>query len=556
MATPVTRKAPATEDLGWRKPINPSASAGSPRSGTRTRTRGGGRNAREGPGSARSQAGAGSQAASASLHEATGRNATRDVEAKNELSSGPNRHNTLAQLPPPVTVEAATPTAEAFSATTPSPEHSSRRKRSQARNSNRTPSPIQPKTASPVAPIRHSAMSPSASRDKQASKLDRSKDTPPHLLPACDTTPVSEHAKGETRSNLEEKVEIEEEVDAEEKVDTQQQVDTVKEIVTNKQTGTDVQSQVDNLVEHTRAVAINRPTSPSTHIDWAGDEDDSLPDLNDWVNEWGYDTKKQDTLEPGHPGIDVISPILENSLKSLPILSVPESSSAAHLGDSQVSADPNVDLRSRSRSPEKTKSRRGARHKGSKPSGDAEHPQVLPKRETARTAVAKPSLASRISSSDQPTRRAAGDVAPFSTSSSSPAFLQVSKDPETPRPRSGLSASIHAPSPTDDRAGPRTTFSDTPGFVKDTPARVNGAMPRTPRNARDRLARPNSVHAAGGDAFGGAAHSRTQSVPVTPSRQGARAPGAARPVIAGSAISMLAKQLAGSPQRNASPGRT
>jgi hypothetical protein len=46
----------------------------------------------------------------------------------------------------------------------------------------------------------------------------------------------------------------------------------------------DMRREIDNLVEHVRAVAMdNTPsTSGGGHFDWAGDEDDSLPDLDDW----------------------------------------------------------------------------------------------------------------------------------------------------------------------------------------------------------------------------------------------------------------------------------
>lgn len=71
----------------------------------------------------------------------------------------------------------------------------------------------------------------------------------------------------------------------------------------------DMKYSIDALVERVRAVAMdsNRPTTPGSHIDWAGDEDDSLPDLNDW----GITTS---TSVAG----DKISPILVDGLKSLP----------------------------------------------------------------------------------------------------------------------------------------------------------------------------------------------------------------------------------------------
>ncbi|KAL5530195.1 hypothetical protein ACEPAF_6452 [Sanghuangporus sanghuang] len=46
----------------------------------------------------------------------------------------------------------------------------------------------------------------------------------------------------------------------------------------------DLRKEITNLVQHVRNMAmdVNRPNSPTTHIDWAGEDDDSLPDLDDW----------------------------------------------------------------------------------------------------------------------------------------------------------------------------------------------------------------------------------------------------------------------------------
>jgi hypothetical protein len=73
----------------------------------------------------------------------------------------------------------------------------------------------------------------------------------------------------------------------------------------------DMKHNIDALVERVRAVAMdnNRPTTPGSHIDWAGDDDDSLPDLDDW----GVTTSTsvaEDRIE--------ISPILVDGLKPLP----------------------------------------------------------------------------------------------------------------------------------------------------------------------------------------------------------------------------------------------
>lgn len=72
----------------------------------------------------------------------------------------------------------------------------------------------------------------------------------------------------------------------------------------------DVKSNIDALVERVRASAManNRPNTPGSHIDWAGDDDNSLPDLDDW----GISPP---TLPAGHT---MISPIIVDGLTPLP----------------------------------------------------------------------------------------------------------------------------------------------------------------------------------------------------------------------------------------------
>ena len=71
----------------------------------------------------------------------------------------------------------------------------------------------------------------------------------------------------------------------------------------------DVRNDIDALVERVRAVAMdNRPSTPKSHIDWAVDDDDTLPDLDDW----GVTTSSLTTQLEG------ISPIIVDGLRSLP----------------------------------------------------------------------------------------------------------------------------------------------------------------------------------------------------------------------------------------------
>ncbi|KAL4076001.1 hypothetical protein J3A83DRAFT_2098628 [Scleroderma citrinum] len=75
----------------------------------------------------------------------------------------------------------------------------------------------------------------------------------------------------------------------------------------------EVRHDIEALVERVRAVAMaeNRPITPGSHIDWAGEEDDSLPDLDDW----GVTTTNPTVNGEGD---EDISPILGDALKQLP----------------------------------------------------------------------------------------------------------------------------------------------------------------------------------------------------------------------------------------------
>ena len=69
---------------------------------------------------------------------------------------------------------------------------------------------------------------------------------------------------------------------------------------------TELKSDIDALVERVRAVAMDRPHTPGSHIDWA-DDDDSLPSLNDW----GYTAEVTAPAQPEEPQT-VIPPIIED----------------------------------------------------------------------------------------------------------------------------------------------------------------------------------------------------------------------------------------------------
>ena len=87
--------------------------------------------------------------------------------------------------------------------------------------------------------------------------------------------------------------------------------------------GSSARTNIDSLVEHVRALAMDhRPSTPGSHIDWAGDDDDSLPDLDDWgvpsssVAPTNPDPGTTANIEKAQ--LQLMSPILDDSLKQLP----------------------------------------------------------------------------------------------------------------------------------------------------------------------------------------------------------------------------------------------
>ncbi|EEB94644.1 hypothetical protein MPER_06508, partial [Moniliophthora perniciosa FA553] len=86
---------------------------------------------------------------------------------------------------------------------------------------------------------------------------------------------------------------------------------------------------IDALVERVRAVAMDRPLTPGSgsHLDWAGDDDDSLPDLDDWgVHTEKHEGAKEKDEQKEVNGVNeqikgkelLISPIMIDGLRSLP----------------------------------------------------------------------------------------------------------------------------------------------------------------------------------------------------------------------------------------------
>ena len=319
----------------------------------------------------------------------------------------------------------------------------------------------------------------------------------------------------------------------------------------------DIRHNIDALVERVRAVAMadNRPSTPGSHIDWAGDDDDDgLPDLDDW----GV------TPSPGlESTAELMSPIVVDGLKPLPgvedtppssdPLPEPQSAEIAELGENTISSSSGP-----SAVPE-SPSVPASEHpfiplKGS-PSGK------LSSRSSADAPLPSPSLKTHpaLSHSRTPTRKLTTTSSSLSTnptpvvqpsvdqsdpiavteqaltkSTHTPAAIDSMKDGHpSPTMAVGLSASIHAP-------GARKSTSSPIDLSARLPKQADAAgRPFKPEH-HSRPPRFGFLTPRGGPPLG--RHNRTQSTPPTGAH---RNHSVQRPVLTGGAISLLAKTIGG-----------
>ena len=120
---------------------------------------------------------------------------------------------------------------------------------------------------------------------------------------------------------------------------------------------TELKSDIDALVERVRSVAMDRPHTPGSHIDWA-DDDDSLPDLYDWGYTEGTTAPAQSEEPPAS-----ISPNLEAvPLQSLvPEVKIEGEPSPDGTDPQELAPGPVSDVTPRAR---KVQKKRGIRPKG------------------------------------------------------------------------------------------------------------------------------------------------------------------------------------------------
>ncbi|KAJ3514344.1 hypothetical protein NMY22_g14763 [Coprinellus aureogranulatus] len=345
----------------------------------------------------------------------------------------------------------------------------------------------------------------------------------------------------------------------------------------------EMKANIDALVEHVRSVAMadNRPTTPGSHIDWAGDDDDSLPDLNDW----GI---------PTLAASQTISPIIVDGLKPLPeplARPTPLQPEPPNERESRPVAAPNKKTERREppkRAPDwnlkslhpslSGRPTRKAREDTSKPvpalqvkdaapepanlADDSERepsepgmgvkerteaapaaPEITVTAEEGPTIVASP-LASRASQGRSPSpEKSLADSIHAPASARDPLFGGIGD-------KSGLAASIHAPKPSEATSAPATiTAYNSP--PRDTPLRNDSQWGHSRRPAstssHPRNQRPNAGR--------GYNHSRNHSSPHTSAVDGShRQPHPhARPVINADAISRLARTIVSTTPKSAPP---
>lgn len=331
----------------------------------------------------------------------------------------------------------------------------------------------------------------------------------------------------------------------------------------------EIRHDIDALVERVRAVAMaeNRPTTPGSHIDWAGDEDDSLPDLDDWGV--GVTTTHNNiTLEEDQS--EEISPILADTLKPLP-----EPNSEVHQEEEREMETYDIQSERVEESPIQPSFLPGPTQgeeapeqcimvpegSSSPPLPDGKpplHPSLPPK-----PVAAMESLRARGSSISKPSNlppkppMSVAKEEVLTTKSLSESMHAPSADERLALERvssassseRGLTGSIHAPVPSlpESHSAPSLLPIHSTSPVSRTHSRSqtegrsgirqpNTAPPST-RRGRTSASSPlgRRVHT----------HARNHSTPAAGASS--RAPQASRPVISGEAISRLARTIGGLP---------
>ncbi|KAJ6516093.1 proline/serine-rich protein [Mycena sanguinolenta] len=294
----------------------------------------------------------------------------------------------------------------------------------------------------------------------------------------------------------------------------------------------DMRNNIDALVERVRAVAMDhRPSTPGSHIDWAGDEDEGLPDLDDW----GVTTSVGDAASVVDKD-EMISPIIVDGLKPLPepVAKPPT---------------PSNDLKEEIAAP-------FVMEQPLKPPPPSLHPS-LPAKPVAGPIITA-SHSGRGNNRKSPVRLVPAVQLPSGDGTEQGRHLKEKLDDgSSDSGREGLAASIHAPSHSDSftpsnssTPPPQTRHLNATHNRSQTVGRV---FPQSaPVNFNPRFSRSGTSTPRGGNMSAGQ-HARTHSSPPAGSvLHNNHRPPHTRPVITGDAISRLARTIARTPPISAS----
>ncbi|KAF9468938.1 hypothetical protein BDZ94DRAFT_1244974 [Collybia nuda] len=343
----------------------------------------------------------------------------------------------------------------------------------------------------------------------------------------------------------------------------------------------DMRHNIDALVERVRAVAMadNRPSTPGSHIDWAGDDDDSLPDLDDWGVTPAISTGEKHQM---------MSPIVVDGLKSLPTDPVVKPLTPSPLEkETLLPSSPAIkSLQSFATSPAVAKST------NSRLSPKDKHPDLIEKGETEDHAIPQtlsinllndnthlssskaalhPSLPPKPATAETiippkswhgpnatPMRNPSPPKQPFTDAEVLVEDQGLTHSIHAPelatdgllsdhKPREGLAASIHAPQNLLESASAPSnlsTYSSSPTeprIYNPTHTRAH-TVGRPIQDHRDNPRTSRSGYSTPRGVSSGGYHARTHSTPPAGSALNNNRPHA-RPVITGDAISRLARTI-------------
>lgn len=336
----------------------------------------------------------------------------------------------------------------------------------------------------------------------------------------------------------------------------------------------EIRHDIDALVERVRAVAMaeNRPSTPGSHIDWAGEEDDSLPDLDDW----GVTTTRTNTSADERR--DEISPILADALKPLPEPQTEgddaEDEEEEHhvepldsdvdgeitkdsSGSSPLSNTPDTFITATADvhdSPAAVVTPETIAHTD-KPSP---HPSLTPKLVAARDSpressadsnlISKPALI--VGGSSPPATKEGG----LSQSIHAPSLAEVEtleKASSSSSRDHGLAGSIHAPKGLpESHSAPSLLNPGAPSSGRAySPSHGRSKTEGRPAFPHPRTAAINqrAIRSGTSSPLGPIVHAHVRNHSTPPGGAGQRAPHSVRPVITGDALSRLARTIGGIP---------